>query len=491
MPNVLTLVIFVHTLLTWRSYAFVVVPHVSVDGKGVRTRQPLALVADLSLGSGSRRRRQSAVSRTTLLRLTNDDGDEDEDDDEDSVPENPYADPNYPDLEFVNYDDPEYQVDQGDEYFSSSSSQDGDDTEEKIEEMREDRRRRNDEFQFQTYFAETLKHGDTHVGEWTVYLTTTFLDDIEDNEKTANGGIPRLVKAARPISVASKAFKIQVDSDSEFAVDAERICHEQVILRDVLDGDPFKVWNDEAGNDDNDDDVPPEVRRMEEQFVAQRYWPEHLSAFDFRGQQGIMCVGNAYTICTAIPMAEKDEAHVGPFSEYRTEFGIQEDGLRLRIKLDYSIKEEEASEKAPALHLKSMIVCREAQEDWQDGQKRRSVADRYNTESLFGNPGAPGGLYDPPPVGCEEQAGRYMMLDLEGGATVLFPYVMDQDNNAFDGNGWVSSLDWTPGSIRYQVDRKVAGGKDLLGLRTLELSEVQSVDAETYRPRDGGADMRQ
>lgn len=64
-----------------------------------------------------------------------------EDEEEEEKPENPYADPNYPDLEFVNYDDPEYQVDQGtgDEFF------DPDATEAKIEEMREDRRRRNDE----------------------------------------------------------------------------------------------------------------------------------------------------------------------------------------------------------------------------------------------------------------------------------------------------------------------------------------------------------
>mmetsp|Transcript_25848 Transcript_25848/g.31871 ORF Transcript_25848/g.31871 Transcript_25848/m.31871 type:complete len:110 (-) Transcript_25848:1181-1510(-) len=43
-----------------------------------------------------------------------------EEDDEEN-PFNPYADPNYPELEFVNYDDPEYEVDQGvtDEYFDT------------------------------------------------------------------------------------------------------------------------------------------------------------------------------------------------------------------------------------------------------------------------------------------------------------------------------------------------------------------------------------
>ena len=40
-------------------------------------------------------------------------------------------------------------------------------------------------------------------------------------------------------------------------------------------------------------------------------------------------------------------------------------------------------------------------------------------------------------------------------------------------------------------DRKVLGGKKLKGLKTLELSEVQGEDADRWRPRDGGANMRQ
>ena len=75
---------------------------------------------------------------------------------------------------------------------------------------------------------------------------------------------------------------------------------------------------------------------------------------------------------------------------------------------------------------------------------------------------------------------------------VLLPYLMDQDPDTHpDTSGWVTTLDWAPGSQRYQLDRKTTGGKDLLGLRTLELTEVQSADADTYRPKDGGANMRQ
>jgi hypothetical protein len=56
-----------------------------------------------------------------------------------------------------------------------------------------------------------------------------------------------------------------------------------------------------------------------------------------------------------------------------------------------------------------------------------------------------------------------MLLNLDGGATALFPYLMDQDPEAHPGSGWFTSLDWTPGDLRFQVDRKVKvnGGKGL------------------------------
>ena len=105
-----------------------------------------------------------------------------------------------------------------------------------------------------------------------------------------------------------------------------------------------------------------------------------------------------------------------------------------------------------------------------------------------------------------------MLLDFEGGATLLLPHRLDQhqhreeEGGEEDGRGrgedastppsssqlgWVTSLDWTPGRIRYQVDRKVLGGTKLKGLRTLELSEVQGEDADRWRPKDGGSNMRQ
>lgn len=211
--------------------------------------------------------------------------------------------------------------------------------------------------------------------------------------------------------------------------------------------------------------------------------------------------------------------------------------MRFRIKLDYSLLDEDymMSKAAndplllpPPLHLRTLTVCREtldgywprpsdneaALEDGDDSmnskESKKSEIRRKNqeeiTRALFGPPGAPGGLYDPPPVGSEERAvENYMLLDFEGGATVLLPHKLDQHHRDavvdVDGEtapredssqaGWVTSLDWTPGKIRYQVDRKVLGGIKLKGLRTLELSEVQGEDAERWRPKDGGANMRQ
>lgn len=207
--------------------------------------------------------------------------------------------------------------------------------------------------------------------------------------------------------------------------------------------------------------------------------------------------------------SETLDPYKGPFSEYRAELGIQENNLRLRLKFDYSVLENDkqnvvtpTTTTTPALHLKSLTVCREALGMWPsstttgnykgDKSITATMENVRMKEAFFGgSPGADGGLYDPPPIKSEEQAGQYMMLDLEGKATALFPYVVDQTSNAHNGEGWVHSLDWTPGIMRYQVDRKVNSGPDLLGLRTLELSEVQGADAETYRPRDGGQNMRQ
>jgi hypothetical protein len=183
-----------------------------------------------------RHRQLSLISLTRLGSAANDNDDEEDEDDENEPKKvNPFADPNYPDLEFVDYSDPEYQVDQGTgEEFSDPTS-----TDEEIEAMRQDRRRRNDEYQFQTYFSNFLKSGDEYKGEWTVYKTSTFLPSME----VQADGLPRLVKAGKPLKVVSSAYKTKVVTDSPHPTDKERIRHEE-----------RAVSESEIDSDDDDDD---------------------------------------------------------------------------------------------------------------------------------------------------------------------------------------------------------------------------------------------
>jgi hypothetical protein len=108
--------------------------------------------------------RRHGYRRSLLLEAAAANADKERNDgnDESALPSNnnPYADPSYPDLEFINYDDPNYHANQGasDEYYSSS------DTEQEIEAMRQDQKRRNDEYQFQTYFKAILKDGAEYKG---------------------------------------------------------------------------------------------------------------------------------------------------------------------------------------------------------------------------------------------------------------------------------------------------------------------------------------
>jgi len=432
--------------------------------------------------------RQRVVSPPSILPASADD---ESDDDDESSNKNPFQDENYPELEFVDYSDPNYQVDQGvtEEMFSSPEE---DSTEAEIERMREDRRRRNDEYQFETYFKESWLEGkQSFYGEWTIYRTSTFLEDNNTMEEKGSI-IPKIIKNRSPLHVKSRAYKIDVDNnDSEFRVDASRICHEEI---------PLASEFDQQRQDD-----PPDAKQAEQDVLESTYWPnQEMKAFDFRGQQGNMCVGAAYSICQGVPLlldssTSEQPDWMGPFSEMRTELAIMSEGLRFRIKLDYRVKEEEDDSKTttttkttstlPALKLKTLTVCREA-------AGVQPTPEDY--PSLFLSNGAPGGLYDPPPVGSDEQASQYILLDLEGGASALIPFKMDQDPTAFgrdDNNskaaGWVTTLDWTPDRSRYQVDRKVQGGANILGLRTLELSEVESARADRWRPKDGGRDMQQ
>jgi hypothetical protein len=411
--------------------------------------------------------RKPASKSTTFLNAA-------DDDDEEPAPFNPYANPDYPDLEFVNYDDPEYSVDQGGDEFVEKLDEDT--TEEEIEAMREDRRRRNDEFQFETYHADCLMSGEAFKGEWTMYRASTFMEGVEEEE----GATPRfkVEDPVRAVSVGRKIYLEGDENDFEFRIDQERLVHEER-LAESHDFEEDEEWEAVKAAAEGKEGID---------FVGKPYAPKEMSAFDFRGGTGSMCVGNCYTVSDAVPLTTED-SEGGPYAEFRSEIGIKYKRMRFRVKWDYKVKEGDESE-VPALHLHSMIVCREMRERWPRYLSDQNI-DESASEKLFSAPGAEGGLFDPPPVGGDVQASQYMSLPLEGGATVLFPHKIDQDPDAHDGMGWVQTLDWSPGRLRYQADKKIKSGKDLRVLRTLELSEIQAADVPEWRPNDSGTDMRQ
>ena len=348
--------------------------------------------------------------------------------------------------------------------------------------MREDRRCRNDEFQFETYYADCLKSGDEFKGEWTVYRTSTFLDTAEEENVDGAPAFRKSSKMRKVVSNGSR-FTVEPPPNDDFAmkVDGERILHNERVA-EAKDFEEDEEW-EEAIEKSSDPDSG---------IVGLPYWSDKLSPFDFRGEAGVMCVGSCYTICDGRPLSEAgfENEHDGPFSELRTEIGILYKRMRFRVKWDYRVKDDDVNKKEPDLHLYSMVVCRETRGRWPRYNTKQNI-DLSDSERLFGAPGASGGLYDPPLVGSDEQAAQYCALDLEGGATVLFPYKMNQEEGAHDGNGWVQSLDWTPGRIRYQADRKFLSGKKIKGLKTLELSEVEGASADQWRPNDDGQNMRQ
>jgi len=407
-------------------------------------------------------------------------------------------------LEFYDYDNPEFEIDQGvyDEFPQRLTK---DQTEEEIEAMRESRRRKNDEFQFETYYKSFVKDCEWR-GEWTVYETSTF---IQENVKDENG-LPKLVKPKREIKAVCtsrrEATGVEKEEDN---ITTDVIVHEEVVVtneamddslksrreKDVDGGfgrTAFESFRDEMSEGGKSKPSSPSTTR---EVNPRKYWPKELKTIDFRGPQGNMCVGNAYTLCWGEKLgqaSEKEEelmsltdiatANSGPLQKLNIEVGLRYGEIRMRSKLDYEIKEGGIfKSKTPKLFLKTITICRERLGQWPTKKEK----------AFYGPSGATGGLFDPPPVGGEAQAASYMQLDLEGYATVLFPHVLEQDSNKYDGNGWCISLDWTPGKMRYQADRKFLGGKSIKGLKTLELSEVASEQAEEYRPRGGPEDMRQ
>eukprot|EP00591_Stephanopyxis_turris_P008778 CAMPEP_0195530926 /NCGR_PEP_ID=MMETSP0794_2-20130614/34052_1 /TAXON_ID=515487 /ORGANISM="Stephanopyxis turris, Strain CCMP 815" /LENGTH=481 /DNA_ID=CAMNT_0040662549 /DNA_START=38 /DNA_END=1483 /DNA_ORIENTATION=+ len=402
------------------------------------------------------------------------------------------AEEKFPEITYIDYDDPNYVVDQGlvdgEEMFAGGESD-----EETLEKWREERRAANDEFQFETYYRSIQSNGAEYRGEWTTYGSTTFIPE-SGFDRNENGGYPGIVMAKRVKKVISAAMRVLKDEGAERRCDQDVIVHEEFEITSEKGEETLKKTRDtdiDGGFGRHNDDEDGEDGSSSRTPILERYAPSEMRAFDFRGEQGNMCVGNAYTICNTIKLdelSENNDDHDGPFSEMRAEVGINGENVRMRVKFEYQIlSDEEKTKKRPDLHLSTMTVCRERKGEWPSSS--RDV-------ELFGPPGARGGLYDPPPTGGEEQSNLYMWMDVEGGATIGFPYMITQDPDAFQhdgglGHSWVLSLDWTPGKNRYQADRKFAGGEKIKGLKTFEVSEVEALESDKWRPKNGPEDMRQ
>lgn len=220
--------------------------------------------------------------RLAIQDIDNTDGD----DDSETPAFNPYADPNYPDLEFVNYDDPEYSIDR-----SLSAAEAGIEDEALLEQMREERRVANDEYQYNTYWHTVWNAGlSTYRGEWTVYYSSTFFpqfDDDDEGEEVAleegsvSNGLPRLIQLSdAPLTVVSRAIiqnATTTTSDPTTVLSTNSyITHVEELEQGM--GDAALAT---AGGADE----------TEQQVVSQTYWPAQLLQSDFRGHQGIMICG--------------------------------------------------------------------------------------------------------------------------------------------------------------------------------------------------------
>ena len=122
----------------------------------------------------------------------------------------------------IDYDDPNYSVDQGimegEEFYNSANAswEEGE-----VEAMREERRKQNDLFQFnvrnllffmleiclcssscndQIYYKKFLQEKEWK-GIWTEYKTSTFMEDIADKNRVSANGIPKLAKGKSPLQV--------------------------------------------------------------------------------------------------------------------------------------------------------------------------------------------------------------------------------------------------------------------------------------------------
>jgi len=358
--------------------------------------------------------------------------------------------------EIFDYENAPYAIDQGgyDEFPLPDGVEPTD--EEAIEAMRESRRERNDQFQFETFWG-LVGGGDEWKGRW----------EVVDVAHDGSGSPPTLSPRKKQIYVTSRVRREEKDGTFDMSKGSRLLREETVVSDPKGDNEHLRDTDEERGADMTS--IPSAAADLSE-FTPSPF--PSLEQLDFRGEAGNMVVANAYTVCSTVP-----EGNDGPLKSFNVELGLVYGEIRLRLRLHYAAKGD-----CGDLLLGTVVMCRDRRDRWPSERER----------AFMGPAGAPGGLYDPPPIGEEDQT-KYMLVEFDGYTSSLFPYVISQAEDVDGENshrGVVASIDWSPGRMRYQVDRKMQFGRHVKHLRTLELSEVQVDDAERLRPKNPD-DMRQ
>ena len=193
---------------------------------------------------------------------------------------------------------------------------------------------------------------------------------------------------------------------------------------------------------------------------------------EFRTAQGNQCVGGAFTlvrveqepICS--PSQPSTSSSHAP-KQYVTEVGLIEGFLRVRVRFAFQAVQPQApsqilsSEESERFHLEllGLVVIKEARPD----------ASPFDLQPLLKDePGVT--LYDPQAWGEP-----YVEIKLAPRLTILYPRGIAVDSPT------VLTIQWEgPSGMRYQVDRKF---ENLIGsVKTLELTEIRTQDAENFPP---------
>ena len=183
--------------------------------------------------------------------------------------------------------------------------------------------------------------------------------------------MPKLVKPSRSIKAITTATRHPAPpKPAPQTITTDYITHSEVVLvnesgdkslRESRSRDPSTNFgaSDPAGLGES------ETREVNPKL----YGPDKMRTEDFRGPQGNMCVGNAYTTAWG---ERKDGAgggggdgvkpwfgNQGPFEKLNLEVGIRYGKVRMRVKLDYRCKKGGWKiGKEKKLWLEGVTVCR-------------------------------------------------------------------------------------------------------------------------------------